>query len=125
MGELLQSLLKPDLTMETQANHRLLVVDDDRKLAGLIRDYLTPMGYQVELRHNGPDGLAEALAARWQLHPSWRLPLQGLERGQRRLGLLDRNEDVVVIRACDDVAADAGPAQSACESGRQADCLQV
>lgn len=49
--------------MEIQANHRLLVVDDDRKLAGLIRDYLTPMGYQVELRHNGPDGLAEALAA--------------------------------------------------------------
>jgi DNA-binding response OmpR family regulator len=49
--------------MEIRANHRLLVVDDDRKLAGLIRDYLTLMGYQVELRHNGPDGLAEALAA--------------------------------------------------------------
>jgi len=48
--------------METQANPRILVVDDDRKLAGLIRDYLTPMGYEVELRHNGPDGLAEALA---------------------------------------------------------------
>lgn len=48
--------------METQGNRRLLVVDDDRKLAGLIRDYLTPMGYEVELRHNGPDGLAEALA---------------------------------------------------------------
>lgn len=40
-----------------------MVVDDDRKLAGLIRDYLTPMGYEVELRHNGPDGLAEALAS--------------------------------------------------------------
>ena len=52
--------------METQANHRLLVVDDDRKLAGLIRDYLTPMGYDVELRHNGPDGLAEALAVPYQ-----------------------------------------------------------
>ena len=52
--------------METQANHRLLVVDDDRKLAGLIRDYLTPMGYEVELRHNGPDGLAEALATPYQ-----------------------------------------------------------
>ncbi|MEO7100919.1 MAG: response regulator transcription factor [Luteolibacter sp.] len=52
--------------METEANHRLLVVDDDRKLAGLIRDYLTPMGYQVELRHNGPDGLAEALAMPYQ-----------------------------------------------------------
>lgn len=50
-------------SMENQGNPRLLVVDDDRKLAGLIRDYLTPMGYDVELRHNGPDGLAEAIAA--------------------------------------------------------------
>jgi two-component system response regulator CpxR len=48
--------------MPNQAKPRLLVVDDDRKLAGLIRDYLSPMGYDVELRHNGPDGLAEALA---------------------------------------------------------------
>lgn len=49
--------------MATQAPPRLLIVDDDRKLAALIRDYLTPMGYEVELRHNGPDGLAEALAS--------------------------------------------------------------
>jgi two-component system response regulator CpxR len=48
--------------METPARPRLLIVDDDRKLAGLIREYLTPMGYDCELRHNGPDGLAEALA---------------------------------------------------------------
>lgn len=52
--------------MEIQARPRLLVVDDDRKLAGLIRDYLTPMGYDVELRHNGPDGLAEALASPYE-----------------------------------------------------------
>jgi DNA-binding response OmpR family regulator len=52
--------------METLGNRRLLVVDDDRKLAGLIRDYLTPMGYLVELRHNGPDGLAEALASSYE-----------------------------------------------------------
>jgi two-component system response regulator CpxR len=52
--------------MEPQVKPRLLVVDDDRKLAGLIRDYLTPMGYDVELRHNGPDGLAEALAASYE-----------------------------------------------------------
>jgi len=52
--------------MELQANRRLLVVDDDRKLAGLIRDYLGPLGYEVELRHNGPDGLAEALARRYE-----------------------------------------------------------
>lgn len=52
--------------MEIPARPRLLVVDDDRKLAGLIRDYLGPMGYEIELRHNGPDGLAEALASRYE-----------------------------------------------------------
>lgn len=52
--------------MENQGNRRLLVVDDDYKLAGLIRDYLTPFGYEVELRHNGPDGLAEALASPYE-----------------------------------------------------------
>lgn len=52
--------------MEPHGNRRLLVVDDDRKLAGLIRDYLSPLGYQVELRHNGPDGLAEALASPYE-----------------------------------------------------------
>jgi DNA-binding response OmpR family regulator len=52
--------------MEIQGSRRLLVVDDDRKLAQLIRDYLTPMGYEVELRHNGPDGLAEALASPYE-----------------------------------------------------------
>jgi two-component system response regulator CpxR len=48
--------------MNVSAMPQILVIDDDRKLAGLIRDYLTPLGYQVTLRHNGPDGLAEALA---------------------------------------------------------------
>ena len=52
--------------MQLQGNRRLLVVDDDRKLAGLIRDYLSPLGYQVELRHTGPDGLAEALASPYE-----------------------------------------------------------
>lgn len=52
--------------MESKGQSKLLVVDDDRKLAGLIRDYLTPMGYEVELRHNAPDGLAEALATPYQ-----------------------------------------------------------
>lgn len=52
--------------MQLQGNRRLLVVDDDRKLAALIRDYLSPLGYQVELRHTGPDGLAEALASPYE-----------------------------------------------------------
>ncbi|MCH7228729.1 response regulator transcription factor [Haloferula sp. A504] len=38
----------------------LLVVDDDRKLCGLIRDYLSPLGWSVEMRHTGPEGLEAA-----------------------------------------------------------------
>jgi DNA-binding response OmpR family regulator len=52
--------------MNHQASSRLLVIDDDRKLAGLIRDYLTPLGYEVTLRHNGPDGLVEAMASPYE-----------------------------------------------------------
>ncbi len=43
----------------------VLVIDDDRKLAGLIRDYLTPLGYAVELVHTGPEGAERGLAAPW------------------------------------------------------------
>lgn len=46
--------------MEASQKKRLLVVDDDRKLCGLIHDYLEPLGYEVAMRHNGPDGLEEA-----------------------------------------------------------------
>ncbi len=38
----------------------LLVVDDDRKLCGLIRDYLGPLGWNVDMRHAGPEGLEAA-----------------------------------------------------------------
>lgn len=38
----------------------LLVVDDDRKLCGLIRDYLLPHGWRVEMRHTGTEGLEAA-----------------------------------------------------------------
>lgn len=40
----------------------MLVVDDDRKLCALIRDYLEPFGWRVEMRHTGPEGLQEARA---------------------------------------------------------------
>lgn len=43
-----------------KAGRPLLVVDDDRKLCALIRDYLEPMGWAVEMRHTGTEGLAEA-----------------------------------------------------------------
>lgn len=48
------------------AAQRILVVDDDRKLCRLIRDYLEPMGYAVEVVHTGPDGVERATGEAWQ-----------------------------------------------------------
>lgn len=45
---------------------RILVIDDDRKLCRLIRDYLAPMGYAVEAVHTGPEGVERATAEPWQ-----------------------------------------------------------
>jgi DNA-binding response OmpR family regulator len=54
-------------TVETgSTSGRILVIDDDRKLCRLIRDYLAPMGYAVEAAHTGPDGVARATAEAWQ-----------------------------------------------------------
>src|ERR1051326_2237652 len=41
---------------------RLLVIDDDRKLCRLIKDYLEPLGYEVLTAHTGKEGLQRALA---------------------------------------------------------------
>lgn len=46
---------------------RLLVIDDDKKLCRLIRDYLEPMGYEVESAHTGPDGLDKAQTGQHQV----------------------------------------------------------
>jgi DNA-binding response OmpR family regulator len=40
---------------------RVLIIDDDRKLCRLIRDYLEPMGYEIEMAHTGIEGLERAL----------------------------------------------------------------
>ena len=45
---------------ESPSAMRLLVVDDDRKLCQLIKEYLEPLGYAVELVHNGLDGVDRA-----------------------------------------------------------------
>ncbi|MFN7542543.1 MAG: response regulator transcription factor [Acidobacteriota bacterium] len=39
----------------------LLIIDDDIKLARLLKDYLTPLGYEVDVVHNGAAGLKKAL----------------------------------------------------------------
>jgi DNA-binding response OmpR family regulator len=46
---------------ETAGRTRLLIIDDDRKLCRLIRDYLEPMGYEIDMAHTGPEGLGKAL----------------------------------------------------------------
>jgi len=44
--------------MNTPAEARVLVIDDDRKLCGLIAEYLGPFGFEVRMAHSGPDGVA-------------------------------------------------------------------
>ncbi|MGJ8698284.1 MAG: response regulator transcription factor [Verrucomicrobiaceae bacterium] len=52
--------------MADDGSKRLLVIDDDRKLCGLIKDYLSPLGYDVSMRHRGDEGLEEALAGDYE-----------------------------------------------------------
>ena len=47
------------------ATPRVLLVDDDRKLCRLLRDYLGPMGYDVHAVHDGVAGVAAATAEPW------------------------------------------------------------
>ena len=51
---------------EQYANIRLLIIDDDLKLCRLVKDYLTPMGYEIESAHTGPQGLEMALKGNYQ-----------------------------------------------------------
>ena len=48
-----------------QQRPRLLIIDDDRDLCRLIRDYLEPLGYEVSAAYNGADGLERALGETW------------------------------------------------------------
>lgn len=54
------TLDKPDSEIR-----RLLVIDDDRKLCRLIRDYLEPLGYAVEAVHHGVEGARRAVEDSW------------------------------------------------------------
>jgi DNA-binding response OmpR family regulator len=52
--------------MEVGHKRALLVIDDDKKLCGLIREYLEPLGYEVSMRHTGPEGLEAALEVEYE-----------------------------------------------------------
>jgi two-component system response regulator CpxR len=46
---------------------RVLVIDDDRELAGMLVDYLTPEGFEVDTAETGEQGLTRALTSGYEL----------------------------------------------------------
>jgi two-component system response regulator CpxR len=46
---------------------RVLVVEDDRDLYGMMREYFAPRGFALEAAHDGRDGLARALEESFDL----------------------------------------------------------
>jgi DNA-binding response OmpR family regulator len=45
----------------TEHSTRVLIIDDDRKLCALIREYLAPLGFEVAAEHTGPSGVDQAI----------------------------------------------------------------
>jgi DNA-binding response OmpR family regulator len=45
---------------------RIVMIDDDLKLCRLVKDYLTPMGYDVESANTGPSGLEKVSRENYQ-----------------------------------------------------------
>jgi len=46
---------------------KVLVIDDDQKLCRLIKEYLEPLGYNVQMVHTGTEGLAMALEGKFDV----------------------------------------------------------
>ncbi len=59
------TLNQPRAADASEGGTRILVIDDDKKLCRLIRDYLQPMGYQVSTVHTGPEGVAATQSGLW------------------------------------------------------------
>jgi two-component system response regulator CpxR len=50
---------------DTYTKTRLLIIDDDLKLCRLVKDYLEPLGYEVEAAHTGPQGIEKVTAGNY------------------------------------------------------------
>jgi two-component system response regulator CpxR len=59
-------ILMPIMESVSYSPARILMIDDDVKLCRLVKEYLEPMGYEVETAHTGPAGLEKVLAANYQ-----------------------------------------------------------
>jgi two-component system response regulator CpxR len=46
--------------METDTRTQILLIDDDVKLCRLVKEYLSPFGFELTAIHNGPEGLSAA-----------------------------------------------------------------
>src|SRR5579864_239351 len=46
---------------------RILMIDDDRELCEMVREYLAPEGFELETVHSGETGLQRALAGEYAL----------------------------------------------------------
>jgi heavy metal response regulator len=90
--------------MGTGLKMRLLVVEDEHKLAGVIKRGLEEQGYAVDLAYDGPDGLALAQSEPYDLVVlDVMLPgFDGLEVC-RRLRAARRNMPVLMLTARDSV----------------------
>src|SRR5205809_1960260 len=78
-----------------QGKTRVLVIDDDRKLCRLIRDYLQPMGYEISAAHSGTDGVERAVGEAWDA-VILDVMLPGLD-GFEALKQIRRTSDVPVL----------------------------
>ena len=52
---------------ETQNSLRLLLVDDDAELCGMMREFFQQQGHKLECAYDGRTGLASALAQNFDL----------------------------------------------------------
>src|SRR5436309_15973408 len=78
-----------------QGKTRVLVIDDDKKLCRLIKDYLEPMGYDIAAAHTGPDGVEKATNEPWHA-VILDIMLPGLD-GFEVLKQIRRTSDVPVL----------------------------
>jgi DNA-binding response OmpR family regulator len=58
--------MKDAMEADNFSKTKLLIVDDDPKLCRLVRDYLDPLGYEVESAQTGPEGLEKARQGDYQ-----------------------------------------------------------
>ena len=59
------NIISADGASANSSGTRVLIIDDDRALCRLIKDYLQPLGYEVVAAHNGSDGLERGLNESW------------------------------------------------------------